>query len=119
MLEAFDDDNIIPAFGFGDLKTQCNSCFSLGTDNRGCNGFSEVLQRYNEITPTLHLSGPTNFAPVIKEAITAVKREGGYHILVIIADGQVTSVEATRKAIVEASNYPICTSFFLLLRSLK
>lgn len=49
---------------------------------------------------------------MIKEAIKAFEREGGYHILVIIADGQVTSVEATRKAIVEASNYPICT--FLL-----
>ncbi|EGZ26687.1 hypothetical protein PHYSODRAFT_468053 [Phytophthora sojae] len=59
------------------------------------------------MTPTLKLSGPTNFAPVIKETIRAVQQNGGYHILVIIADGQVTNEEATRESIVEASNWPI------------
>jgi E3 ubiquitin-protein ligase RGLG len=113
VLEAFDDDNIIPAFGFGDIETKGDACFSF-TMNRGCRGFDEVLQRYNEITPGLKLSGPTNFAPVIKEAIATVKRDKGYHILVIIADGQVTNEEATRNAIVEASNYPICTPRFCL-----
>ncbi|KUF99387.1 60S ribosomal protein L23 [Phytophthora nicotianae] len=106
VLEAFDDDNIIPAFGFGDLATKGNSCFPF-TQGRGCHGFEEVLRRYNEITPTLKLSGPTNFAPVIKETIRAVQKSGGYHILVIIADGQVTNEEDTRNAIVEASNWPI------------
>ncbi|KAG3178339.1 hypothetical protein PC128_g16452 [Phytophthora cactorum] len=106
VLEAFDDDNIIPAFGFGDLATKGNSCFPF-TQGRGCQGFEEVLRRYNEITPTLKLSGPTNFAPVIKETIRAVQQNGGYHILVIIADGQVTNEEDTRNAIVEASNWPI------------
>lgn len=113
MLEAFDDDNIIPAFGFGDLTTKGDACFSFKPDNSGCRGFSEVLRRYNEITPTLKLSGPTNFAPVIKATIAAVQREGGYHILVIIADGQVTNEEATRNAIVEASNWPICASYLV------
>ncbi|KAG1702546.1 hypothetical protein DVH05_009496 [Phytophthora capsici] len=106
VLEAFDDDNIIPAFGFGDLVTKGNSCFPF-SQGRGCQGFEEVLRRYNEITPTLKLSGPTNFAPVIKETIRAVRQNGGYHILVIIADGQVTNEEDTRNAIVEASNWPI------------
>ncbi|KAK1931202.1 E3 ubiquitin-protein ligase RGLG2 [Phytophthora citrophthora] len=106
VLEAFDDDNIIPAFGFGDLATKGNSCFPF-SQGRGCQGFEEVLRRYNEITPTLKLSGPTNFAPVIKETIRAVRQNGGYHILVIIADGQVTNEEDTRNAIVEASNWPI------------
>eukprot|EP00644_Phytophthora_capsici_P016105 jgi/Phyca11/528276/estExt2_fgenesh1_pm.C_PHYCAscaffold_280038 len=93
VLEAFDDDNIIPAFGFGDLVTKGNSCFPF-SQGRGCQGFEE-------------LSGPTNFAPVIKETIRAVRQNGGYHILVIIADGQVTNEEDTRNAIVEASNWPI------------
>jgi len=109
VLEAFDDDNIIPAFGFGDITTKGDSCFPF-TQGRGCRGFEEVLQRYNAITPSLRLSGPTNFAPVIHEAIQAVQHDGGYHILVIIADGQVTNEEATRNAIVEASNWPICKS---------
>jgi E3 ubiquitin-protein ligase RGLG len=50
VLEAFDDDNIIPAFGFGDLTTKGNSSFPF-TQGRGCHGFEEVLKRYNEITP--------------------------------------------------------------------
>lgn len=107
VLEAFDDDNIIPAYGFGDIRTKGDGCFPF-TSGRGCNGFTEVLRRYNEITPTVKLSGPTNFAPVIKETIRTVERESGYHILVIIADGQVTNVDQTRQAIVEASNWPIC-----------
>ncbi|GAB9466865.1 hypothetical protein Gpo141_00004230 [Globisporangium polare] len=106
VLEAFDDDNIIPAFGFGDIATKGDHCFPF-TQNRGCQGFGEVLRRYNEITPTLKLSGPTNFAPVIRETIKQVERESGYHILVIIADGQVTNEDQTREAIVEASNWPI------------
>jgi E3 ubiquitin-protein ligase RGLG len=107
VLEPFDDDNIIPAYGFGDLNTKGDSCFSLSTNPRGCAGFTEVLSRYNTVTPTLKLSGPTNFAPVIRQTIQAVQREGGYHILVIVCDGQVTNEEATRQAIVEASNWPI------------
>lgn len=38
----------------------------------------------------VHLSGPTSFAPVIEMAITIVEQSGGqYHVLLIIADGQV------------------------------
>ncbi|DBA02832.1 TPA: hypothetical protein N0F65_006622 [Lagenidium giganteum] len=106
VLEPFDDDNIIPAFGFGDLQTKGDRCFPF-VEGRGCHGFSEVMQVYNRITPSLKLSGPTNFAPVIHETIEAVRREGGYHILVIIADGQVTNEDQTRNAIVEASYFPI------------
>ena len=37
------------------------------------------------------LTGPTSFAPVIEMAITIVEQNGGqYHVLLIIADGQVT-----------------------------
>ncbi|GMF56029.1 unnamed protein product [Phytophthora fragariaefolia] len=106
-LEAFDDDNIIPAFGFGDSTTLAQRCFPF-SKSRGCEGFDEVLKKYNEITPQLKLYGPTSFAPVIQEAIRAVKEDPGYHILVIIADGQVNEPTATRNAIVEASMYPIC-----------
>lgn len=116
-LEAFDDDNVIPVFGFGDVRTKAASCFPFTPGTDGCQGFEHVLERYNAITPTVQLWGPTSFAPVIHEAIAAVKRDPGYHILVIIADGQVNEFEATRQAIVEASNYPICACA-LLARSL-
>jgi E3 ubiquitin-protein ligase RGLG len=53
------------------------------------------------------LSGPTNFAPIIREAINICKELRAYHILVIIADGEVIKIKDTADAIVEASNYPL------------
>ncbi|CAK4109550.1 unnamed protein product [Aphanomyces euteiches] len=106
-LEVFDDDKLIPALGFGDYTTGGSSCFHLGEGGAPCRGFDQVLHRYAQITPTLRLSGPTNFAPVIYETINVVKTTRQYHILVIIADGQVTVEKETRDAIVQASNYAI------------
>ncbi|OQR99523.1 hypothetical protein THRCLA_21826 [Thraustotheca clavata] len=106
-LEAFDDDNLIPAFGFGDIHTGGNSCFNMGVNSQPCQGFAQVLTRYNQLTPTLKLSGPTNFAPVIRQTIDIVRQSQQYHILVIVADGQVSNEQDTADAIVQASNYPI------------
>lgn len=106
-LEVFDDDKLIPVFGFGDNHTQDKRCFPFYPDSRPANGFEEVLKRYGEITPGIVLAGPTNFAPVIWAAIETVREEKSYHILVIIADGQVTNRRETEAAIVEASKYPL------------
>ncbi|KAK3413113.1 hypothetical protein EUGRSUZ_I01722 [Eucalyptus grandis] len=119
-LAAFDDDNLIPCFGFGDASTHDQDVFSFYPDDKYCNGFEEVLHRYREILPHLKLAGPTSFAPIIEMAMTIVEQSGGqYHVLVIIADGQVTrSVDTapgqlspqerkTVEAIVEASKLPL------------
>ena len=66
-----------------------------------------MLDKYNEIVKRVTLSGPTSFAPVIAKAIEIVKRTHKYHILVIIADGQVNEEKPTIDAIVEASKFPI------------
>ncbi|KAI3784675.1 hypothetical protein L1987_43778 [Smallanthus sonchifolius] len=119
-LAAFDEDNLIPCFGFGDASTHDQDVFSFYPEGRFCNGFEEVLSRYREITPHLRLAGPTSFAPVIEQAMTIVEQSGGqYHVLLIIADGQVTrSVDTesghlspqeqrTVDAIVQASKLPL------------
>uniref|UniRef100_A0A7N0UWW8 VWFA domain-containing protein n=1 Tax=Kalanchoe fedtschenkoi TaxID=63787 RepID=A0A7N0UWW8_KALFE len=119
-LSGFDEDNLIPCYGFGDALTHDQDVFSFYPDDRFCNGFEEVLMRYREIVPQLRLAGPTSFAPVIEMAISIVERSGGqYHVLLIIADGQVTrSVDTangqlspqesrTVEAIVKASEYPL------------
>ncbi|KAG2410440.1 E3 ubiquitin-protein [Vigna angularis] len=119
-LSAFDDDNLIPCFGFGDASTHDQDVFSFHSDERFCNGFEEVLSRYRDIAPRLRLAGPTSFAPIIEMAMTIVEQSGGqYHVLLIIADGQVTrSVDTqhgqlspqeqkTIDAIVKASEYPL------------
>ncbi|KAL0341616.1 UNVERIFIED_CONTAM: E3 ubiquitin-protein ligase RGLG2 [Sesamum calycinum] len=97
-LSKFDEDNLIPCFGFGDASTHDQEVFSFFPDERFCDGFEEVLSRYRELVPQLRLAGPTSFAPIIEMAITIVEQSGGqYHVLLIIADGQVTrSVDTGR-----------------------
>ncbi|CAI0374237.1 unnamed protein product [Linum tenue] len=119
-LSAFDEDNLIPCFGFGDATTHDQEVFSFYPEDRVCNGFEQVLSRYKEILPHLHFSGPTSFAPVIETAMGIVDKSGGqYHILLIIADGQVTQnqdpystrlssqEQNTINAIVKASKFPL------------
>ncbi|KAL3891886.1 hypothetical protein ACJMK2_004128 [Sinanodonta woodiana] len=105
-LESFDDDGIIPVFGFGDAKTKGESVFPL-KETGFCNGFDEVLDVYNKVTPTVKMSGPTNLEPLIKKAIEICKESNKYHILVIAADGQISDEEKTKEALVEASKFPL------------
>ncbi|KAF8011827.1 hypothetical protein BT93_I0078 [Corymbia citriodora subsp. variegata] len=69
---------------------------------------------------SLHAIGPTSFAPIIDAAIDIVARSNGqYHVLVIVADGQVTrspdvprgrfspQEQLTVDSIVAASRYPL------------
>ncbi|XP_057770161.1 E3 ubiquitin-protein ligase RGLG3 [Salvia miltiorrhiza] len=119
-LSPFDEDNLIPCFGFGDATTHDQHVFSFYPDHRPCNGFEEALARYREIVPLLNLSGPTSFAPVIDAAVHIVEKSNfQYHVLVIIADGQVTrspdtlpgklspQEQATINSVVAASEYPL------------
>ncbi|KAK2656305.1 hypothetical protein Ddye_009357 [Dipteronia dyeriana] len=119
-LSPFDEDNLIPCFGFGDASTHDQYLFSFYPDQRYCHGFEEALARYREIVPYLKLSGPTSFAPIIDAAIDIVEASNRqYHVLVIIADGQVTrnpdtppgkfspQEQATVNSIVAASHYPL------------
>ncbi|CAI9115699.1 OLC1v1016676C1 [Oldenlandia corymbosa var. corymbosa] len=119
-LAPFDEDDLIPCFGFGDVTTHDQEVFSFHNDHSPCHGFEEVLDCYRRITPNLQLSGPTSYAPVIDAAVDIVEKSGGqYHVLVIIADGQVTrsvntsdqelspQEEKTIKSIVNASSYPL------------
>jgi len=106
-LEVFDDDKLIPAYGFGDKRTADRAVFSLKADGSVCNGFQEVLQHYTESVLRTELAGPTSFAPIIDKAIDIVKEAKSYHILVIVADGQVTNERETINAIVRASSVPL------------
>ncbi|KAL5574821.1 hypothetical protein UlMin_016520 [Ulmus minor] len=148
-LSSFDEDNLIPCYGFGDgiylnsnfnlfpiMKVKFQSInffmilqqnlmikkfFSVNPDDRPCNGFEEVLSRYRELVPCVKLAGPTSFAPIIETAIGIVdKSRGQYHVLLIIADGQIVTrsidtksnclspqEQSTVNAIVKASVYPL------------
>ncbi|CDW55551.1 Copine family protein [Trichuris trichiura] len=109
-LQPFSSSGFIAAYGFGDVKTSDLSVFPLKKIGR-CRNFEEVLDVYNKVTPGVILSGPTNFAPLIYESINICKEECSvrtdYHILVIVADGQVTNERETREAIMTACKYPL------------
>jgi E3 ubiquitin-protein ligase RGLG len=107
-LEEFDDDHIIPAFGFGDTVTRDKSIFCLNPKGGSCNGFRQVLSSYSEKALQVELAGPTNFEPLISTAARIARNEKSFHILLIIADGQVTSKKTTINSIVAASeNAPL------------
>ncbi len=112
-LSAFDNDGSVPAYYFGDTVTTNRSVHAF-TDPAGggdtpCNGFADLITRYRAVVPKLHLSGPTSFAPLIRKAVHVVRSTGLYHILVIIADGQVPEPDFTdtANAIREASHVPM------------
>ncbi|KAL1205635.1 E3 ubiquitin-protein ligase RGLG4 [Cardamine amara subsp. amara] len=119
-LAPFDEDNLIPCFGFGDSTTHDEEVFSFHSDNSPCHGFEEVLACYRKIAPNLRLSGPTSYGPLIDAAVDIVEKNGGqFHVLVIVADGQVTrgndmaegelsqQEKTTIDAIVNASSYAL------------
>ena len=106
-LAPFDSDNMLPAYGFGDSDTCDEYVFPFKWNDAPCMGFQEVLEKYNEIVRRVTLAGPTSFAPVIEKAIELVEQTRCFHILVIVADGQVTEEKPTIDAIVKASHYPL------------
>lgn len=89
-LSKFDEDNLIPCFGFGDgtfssmsfsvslfqilawtynnlgyhfftASTHDQEVFSFYPDERFCEGFEDVLRRYRELVPQLRLAGQSQF----------------------------------------------------------
>ncbi|XP_019088490.1 PREDICTED: E3 ubiquitin-protein ligase RGLG1-like isoform X2 [Camelina sativa] len=89
-LSPFDEDDLIPCFGFGDATTRDQYVFSFYPENKSCQGLENAVKRYREIVPHLKLS-----------------------------DGQVTrnpdvplgrlspQEEATMNSIMAASHYPL------------
>jgi len=115
-LANFDNDGLIPAYGFGDTRTTDRSVFSFYANEYGqdmpCLRLEGVLERYNQIitdiaSEHIKMSGPTSFAPLIYRAIEIVKQTKEYHILLIVCDGAVDKEAVTIEAIVEASKYPL------------
>lgn len=89
-LGRFDDDCMIPCYGFGDTVTRDTGVFSFEVDDRPTYTLKGVVERYRMMSNVVRMSGPTSFAPAIYKAMKIVSESGGrYHILVIICDGSV------------------------------
>ncbi|CAD6194525.1 unnamed protein product [Caenorhabditis auriculariae] len=104
------------AYGFG-AKVRPSSAvspvFNLNTTEQSPTvlGVGGVMAAYRAALQKVDLYGPTNFAPVIKEAAKRSARIGStgarYQILLIITDGVISDMANTKRAIIEASGLPL------------
>ena len=64
---------------------------------------------FRSTLPQLRLYGPTNFAPVIRQAASQAVHQNGeaYQVLLIITDGAITDMAETKHEIVQASRLPM------------
>lgn len=70
ILEDYDTDKKIPAFGFGAIyKGQRSHCFPLNFDdnNPDVDRVEGLLDAYSAAVSKLTLSGPTLFGPILNE----------------------------------------------------
>ncbi|PIO62388.1 C2 domain protein [Teladorsagia circumcincta] len=105
------------AFGFGAIlppQTCVSPIFSLNFDaNPSVVGVRGVMESYRFALSRVKLYGPTNFKPVIQEVAKKASRisnktDGSrYQVLLIITDGAISDMAATKQAIIAASSLPL------------
>ncbi|CAI2387660.1 unnamed protein product [Moneuplotes crassus] len=133
ILEAYDDDKKIPAYGFGALiprkptpdddspyEKETSHCFTLnGEEIADCEGIEGLLEAYKNTVERVKFFGETCFEPCIRTCVDKINNsvvigedEKGdpyteYTILLIITDGQINDMKATKDLIVESSKLPL------------
>jgi hypothetical protein len=116
VITAYDSDKKYPLFGFGGRRggDPASHCFALNGDaaDPSVSGVQGILDAYAGALREWGLSGPTNFSPLIREAASECRRQSeagakAYMVLLILTDGAITDLEATKTAIVEASDLPL------------
>lgn len=111
-LEQFDDDKLIPMCIFGhQRKTEDPYVQQLFHEGRICHGISEVISEYESAVKNFDLSGDTQFAPVLEWAKQIVSKTMEYHILIIIGDGCISDLNATREKLKELAKIPLSVVF--------
>jgi len=116
IIQDYDTDKQFPALGFGAQipptgQVSHEFFLNLRPDTPFCAGVDGLLAAYWQAIQTVRLYGPTNFAPVINHVANfarAYQQNGDqYFVLLIITDGIITDLEATKYAIVGACKLPM------------
>ncbi|XP_073930749.1 RNA-binding protein 12 isoform X5 [Castor canadensis] len=132
VVQDYDSDKLFPAFGFGaqvppDWQVSHEFALNFNPSNPYCAGIQGIVDAYRQALPQVRLYGPTNFAPIINHVArfaaqavhqgTSSERRSAsvykwacpqqYFVLLLLTDGAVTDVEATREAVVHASKLPM------------
>jgi len=120
VLEPYDTDKLYPVYGFGaKLKDAAGKygavqhCFPVYGGGLEVQGVDGILQAYKDSLQHVMLSGPTLFAPLINAtcqraaASLCSQEKQSYTILLILTDGTINDLEATKAALVAASKTPM------------
>ncbi|EAY14772.1 Copine family protein [Trichomonas vaginalis G3] len=110
----YDSDQKFTVFGFGGVyKGFTSDCFPLNGNKEKPEVYSleEILDVYKHSILKYDLSGPTNFAKIIKKSIEISERNWkeskSYTILLIMTDGIISDFKATADLIVKGSELPL------------
>ena len=113
ILAYYDSDQSYPLFGFGGVpkgKSSTDHAFPLNFSSNPCvNGIDEIIDVYKNAVIESALSGPTNFSPLINNLCEFVSKapEGIYFVMMILTDGDISDMDETIDAIVNASKLPL------------
>merc|ERR1711862_100501 len=81
------------------------------TQDPYCSGVDGILAAYHQSLNSVQLYGPTNFSPVINHMANFARAyqhdPSNYFVLLIITDGIITDFDATKRAIINASDLPL------------
>ena len=115
IIQDYDSDKMFPALGFGarippNGQVSHEFFLNLGSDPY-CAGVDGVLAAYHQSLYNVQLYGPTNFSYIIRHVSRFAKAyqndPSNYFVLLIITDGIITDLEATKSAIIDASDLPL------------
>lgn len=119
VVQHYDSDKLFPAFGFGaklppDYQAAHHDfALNFNPTNPYCQGIEGIIDAYRRVLPTIRLSGPTNFSPIINHVSTiaanaaTTNNASQYFVLLILTDGEITDLDQTRDSIVRASSLPL------------
>lgn len=112
ILLQYDTDKQVPFFGYGaSINGRTEHFFHINQQpNPYVAGVRGMIDTYYGFVPHAMLSGPTNFAPTILSATKGARdtaSEKCYTVLLILTDGDITDMDATVDAIVEADDAPL------------
>ena len=116
IIQDYDTDKLFPALGFGARlppNSHVNHEFflNMSTTSPYCEGVDGIVAAYHHALESVELYGPTNFAPVINHVARIASLDkfqpSNYQVLLIITDGIITDMEATKAAIIAASDLPM------------
>ena len=118
VLLPYDADGNVAIYGFGGKLPNgtTSHCFALTGDpaRPEVKGIDGVMTSYRASFSWVGLHGPTNFAPTIRQAASIAQAYhstqhdiSAYLLLLIITDGEITDMNQTIDAIVDASALPM------------